>query len=375
MDEYLLKKNKGCKCPSCNNTKDYKLFKLHDHFISDKVGYCPQCGYCLTPFEYKNVQKRIIADFDESRFARQIQEDSHMESNNVPWVLRPDYITASLRDNVFIKYLSSIFSKDLVYQAAAKYGLMSQKKKKDDKWHGAVVFYQYNQEYDKISYKIMQYDENGNRIKKNSNEEIIDGIEERKNNEKDLLNQQSLVEKGKYCLFGLHFLKRPDINEKKVCIVESEKTAIICSIVYPEAIWMASAGCYYLGQDRQNRKINDLYKTIQERKNIILFPDTDVYQTDRDEILGECDWYTMATEKNWLKGVSVNYYILNKYGKTETGHDMADYILDTLNEQHITTPIDTDTIKQLKQEHKLVPFDELITHISVTPSQTPLSGT
>ena len=45
---------------------------------------------------------------------------------------------------------------------------------------------------------------------------------------------------GKYkqCLFGLHLVSDTSIN----CVVESEKTALICAMVYPELTWLATGG-------------------------------------------------------------------------------------------------------------------------------------
>ena len=164
MNNLSLEMKEGIKCPGCYSFS-YKKYKLDDSFLPDKVGYCQDCGYCLTHFEYSNIQRRIIADFDESRFARQLQGESRDGETDYPWVLKSEYITSSLRDNILIKYLTNYFSLEAVYKAAASYGLMSQKKWKSDKWHGAVAFFQYNACFEKISFKIMQYDEKGHPVK------------------------------------------------------------------------------------------------------------------------------------------------------------------------------------------------------------------
>lgn len=323
------------RCPNCKEGNYQKEQSMDLSQPSAKVGFCQDCGFCLTSFDYMNIQKRMIADFDGSRYARQLQEGQRGDNkNNYPWVLSSDFITPSLKDNVLIQYLISKFGEEKVYRAAAQYGLESQKKSEDDPWHGAAVFYQLNDAYEKVSYKIMQYDKNGHRIKakKNSGEEIeVQDCHE----EKALLNQKSLKGEGVYCLFGLHLIKRPDAENKKICIVESEKTAIICSIVYPEAIWMAAGSCYYL---REN-KMEDLYKNGIKREDIILFPDTDAFEDKDDPERGISDWYRIVEEKDWLNGVCVNYYVLNKYGKYKV-NDAGEPIIDeegmpVLNEKDI----------------------------------------
>ena len=50
------------------------------------------------------------------------------------------------------------------------------------------------------------------------------------------------------CFFGQHLLvENPD---KPVCIVESEKTAIVLSLVAPESVWLACGGCGGLSPEK-----------------------------------------------------------------------------------------------------------------------------
>jgi hypothetical protein len=74
------------------------------------------------------------------------------------------------------------------------------------------------------------------------------------------------------CLFGLHLL--PLLSRRgqgwsdppPIAIVESEKTAIICSELFPQAVWLASGGLSMLNVAR-------LYP-LRDYK-VVLFPDTD----------------------------------------------------------------------------------------------------
>lgn len=67
-----------------------------------------------------------------------------------------------------------------------------------------------------------------------------------------------------HCLFGLHLLSE---QPRTVAVVESEKTAVVCSELLPEAVWMASGGLSALNAEQ--------LKPLQGRR-IILFPDTDL---------------------------------------------------------------------------------------------------
>ncbi|SEE06085.1 hypothetical protein SAMN04487850_0386 [Prevotella aff. ruminicola Tc2-24] len=77
--------------------------------------------------------------------------------------------------------------------------------------------------------------------------------------------------KSEHCLFGLHLLSPdfyPQVGNapKTVAIVEAEKTAVICSELFPDYLWMASGGLTELNVSKL-MPLEDL--------QLILFPDTD----------------------------------------------------------------------------------------------------
>ena len=95
--------------------------------------------------------------------------------------------------------------------------------------------------------------------------------------------------KSEHCLFGLHLLKtqRGDRGGTSVCVVESEKTAVIMSALKPDYIWLATGGKTELNVAK--------LKPLQGRR-VILFPDTDeTGQTYRD-------WYEIAEAANDVFG-------------------------------------------------------------------------
>lgn len=111
--------------------------------------------------------------------------------------------------------------------------------------------------------------------------------------------------KAKYCLFGLHQLNQRYENEDEdenciVAIVESEKTAIICSELIPTLDWSSSINhkpdsinlpvIWLATGGKSNLTAQALQPIIGKR--VILFPDTDT--------TGECyrDWLSIATQAN-----------------------------------------------------------------------------
>lgn len=67
------------------------------------------------------------------------------------------------------------------------------------------------------------------------------------------------------CLFGEHLLQ--DKVNANVALVESEKTAVICSLLLPEYIWLATGG---------KSQFNDRLMVLKGRK-VTAFPDIDGY--------------------------------------------------------------------------------------------------
>jgi hypothetical protein len=67
------------------------------------------------------------------------------------------------------------------------------------------------------------------------------------------------------CLFGEHLLKRYPF--RPLALVESEKTAVICSSFWPEYIWLATGG---------KSQLNDRLQVLKGRK-VVAFPDVDGY--------------------------------------------------------------------------------------------------
>lgn len=73
-----------------------------------------------------------------------------------------------------------------------------------------------------------------------------------------------------HCLFGLHLIDRYGTNAT-ICIVESEKTALLMAIAYgnsPLQVWMAVGGESNLTRER-------LMPIIRRRRRIVLYPDRD----------------------------------------------------------------------------------------------------
>jgi hypothetical protein len=110
------------------------------------------------------------------------------------------------------------------------------------------------------------------------------------------------------CLFGEHLLNQ--FPEKTVAIVESEKTAIIASLFFPNFIWMATGGISNLSYNKLKALIG---------RSIVLFPDLCAHEK----------WINIIQPLEKLFKITVSDYLeknatpqdkLDKY-------DLADYLL------------------------------------------------
>jgi hypothetical protein len=128
----------------------------------------------------------------------------------------------------------------------------------------------------------------------------------------------------KTCLFGLHLLDKytkPGV-EQTVCIVESEKTAIIMAIAYgnhANQVWMACGGLSNINRDK-------LAPIIRQHRHICLYPDRD----------GVAAWKQRAEQLHYDR-ISVDTDPVLKWWKPEDGEkaDIADVVVRMMNTKKI----------------------------------------
>jgi hypothetical protein len=119
-------------------------------------------------------------------------------------------------------------------------------------------------------------------------------------------------QEARQCLFGEHLLDK--YPNAPVCIVESEKTAVLMAIAYgnhPLQVWMACCGASNLTRER-------LAPIIEQRRRIILYP-------DRDSIKR---WEQLAKDLNYDR-VTIDTRAVAKWWRPEDGDkaDIADVVV------------------------------------------------
>jgi hypothetical protein len=298
---YILEPYKGMntryRCPDCQ--KRDKTFSLYINTetgeqIHPSVGRCNResnCGYHYTPKQY--FQDNNIS-FDTP------QEKSYKPQNVTPQpkpisFIPKDVFKASLKayeTNHFVQFLFNLFGVEVANQLISRYFIATSKH-----WNGATVFWQIDTEGKARTGKIMLYrPTTGKRVKEPFNH--VNWVH-------SLLKQPEF--ELKQCLFGEHLLID---TTKPVAIVESEKTAILASVYFPQFIWVAVGSLTNLNAEKCS---------ILKGRTVTLFPDLNGFEK----------WSNKAKELSRLANFTVSDLLERKATETEKkqGFDLADYLI------------------------------------------------
>ena len=230
--------------------------------------------------------------------------------------------------NNLARWLSTRFPAEQVAEVLARYRTGSTR-------DGRIIYWQIDEHGQVRAGKVMAYDLDGHRKKDGKGNVCwvhsmkIDGIRF-----DEMLAPQ--------CLFGLHLIN-VDVNANDNChpedihreaqstlsfssslalqaatpplvmLVESEKTALIMSLVCPDKVWLATGG-------KANFKESMLAPLIG--LEVAVYPDADALH----------DWYTRAVEMNRILGthlhIPTGYYNLMDHDEARReGWDLADVVL------------------------------------------------
>ena len=211
---HLDKSSKKFNCPQCSKKRFVKYIETETgHYTESQYGRCDRetsCGYSMYPNNNSILNYEYIA----------------------PEPVIPSYIEKEILQKTLTKYeinplttyLYNHYNEDEVNVTIDKYQVGT-----SNQFNNSTVFWQMDYTGNIRSGKIMAYDTSTGKRRKNK-----DG--------KPLLHwAHSILEIPKYnlkqCLFGLHLLNE---TTKQVAIVESEKTALIMSIEFPNYTWMST---------------------------------------------------------------------------------------------------------------------------------------
>lgn len=196
--------------------------------------------------------------------------------------------------NSLFKFLQTRFEVSKLEAAFKRYYVgIDQSNEYTKDW---VIFWQVDFDTMVRSGKLVKYNLDGHRSK----EHAAGWIHSMKRNN-DLLYPAFNL---KQCFFGEHLLSED--TRKPVAIVESEKTAIICSLLIPNYFWLACGSKYGLNAEKCE---------ILKNRSVTLFPDLDAHE----------EWKSKAKEYNF----SISNHINNIATDSDRSEklDLADYLL------------------------------------------------
>lgn len=169
---------------------------------------------------------------------------------------------------------------------------------------GWVFFPMVDMEKRLLDGKLMAYKPDGHRLKEGYANDWMTAKLRRANR---LDENKFHTEK---CLFGMHLV--PVFPDAEICIVESEKSALICSAFCDpnERLWLATGGKAFMKPDT-------VRPLIEMKKDIVLYPDMDGYES----------WTTFCKLMAY-PNMSVSQMVKKLHIPSDGDHaDMADIII------------------------------------------------
>ena len=293
--KYHLLKYKGpssrLTCPNCGRKHCFVPYvDDNDQIAGEEYGRCnheSSCGYSLYPpseQDWRDISPRHIPQRTVQNKICTIPQD--IVKRTVRLAPRAHLLT----------FLSTIFNESIIAHLVEEYQIGVTKSQE-------TIFYQIDSKNRCRTGKVMKYNpETGRRIKDSTSSTPITWVH-------SLLKQQGVLPQEwvlTQCLFGEHLLNRyPD---KPVCLVEAEKTAVICAGLMPEYIWVAVGGKTQLGDKVE----------VLEGRTVIAFPDTDGYEK----------WKEKISERPHLNIQVSDYLELNATEEDrQMGADIADLLI------------------------------------------------
>ena len=244
-------------CPHCGKKKCFVRYVDTQHgfsYVADTVGKCyhqHSCGYHYKPSEY----------YRDNQWTG--EPKAHPDSHCRPVELPPfkplpmEYVVRShSKRSIFWQWFANDVAKQLNLSAQQLRQVF------DDYLVGAtrsgsVIFWQIDHHGQVHGGHIMQYRQDGHR----------DGFQGWTHIPLIRAGLLPLDWQLYQCLFGQHLLpQRPDAH---VCIVESEKTALVMAACQPKYLWLATCGSSGLSPERIG---------CLAGRSVTVFPDSGCYE-------------------------------------------------------------------------------------------------
>lgn len=317
MYQYSLdKSSKKFLCPNCHKKSFVRYIdNERNNYVEENFGRCDRetnCKYHLAPKQNCTISTIPAAPLK-------------IKGSTLPHALL-ELCKKNFEQNHFVQFLRMHFSDAEINLVIQKYFIGS-----SHHWKGATVFWQINDKNEIRAGKVMLYDSiSGSRIKKPFPH--ITWVHKILKIEPYNLQQ---------CLFGLH-LKN---SCKTIAILESEKSAIMMSLLLPKYSWMATGS-------KANLK-KELLLPIREF-NIVVYPDKSEFE----------DWHkiTIVLQKEGFR-IRCSRFIEDL--NVPVGTDLADLYLTARKKNYTKLPPNTLSKTQIEVKKLAKINPKILTLISV----------
>ena len=338
MKNYSLQTYKGMAtrhtCPNCGDKRSFVYYVDEENMpLHPSVGRCnheSSCGYHYTPKQYflnhPECRTSNVSSFDGQK--RDVKSKSTLTEPLKPTAIGCvpiHYVekSKSVQSN-FFRFLSILLgnyygskSQEVLKRLLGEYRLGATR-------DGCVIFWQIDMNGKVRTGKVMQYNsEDGHRIKEQG--AAINWIHSILKKQKVLPEEWQLSQ----CLFGEHLLSLyPD---KVVVLVESEKSAIIGSAIFPNYVWLATGGKSQMKEDKLR---------VLSGRTVLLFPDADGYT----------EWKQRVESMTYCKAIVSDLIEKHATPKQKADHiDIADWIIFQIQEGKLMS-----TVNHLVEAEKIL---------------------
>lgn len=252
-------RNSRYTCPQCGKAHRFTRYidtetGLH---LADHVGRCNrevECGYHYKPKEFLSPESKVVRH-ESHRFSPGSRNtltthDSLLMTDHTLTTALPATLVDYDRNHL-ITYLSGKLGGAATEQLIARYRIGTH-----HHWPGSTVYWYINRAQQPCSGKVMLYHPTtGRRVKEPYSH--VTWMH-------SLLGMEGFVRQP--CFFGEHLLAD---TTQPVCMVESEKTALVAAHLLPGSIWLATGGLSQLNMAH--------CRSVLRGRKLTLFPDAGAY--------------------------------------------------------------------------------------------------
>lgn len=287
-------------CPKCGKKRFVRYVDTINgcRYIDETVGKCDRehhCGYHYTPADYfhdhpwlKSPGWLLQSDWHKKPVA---STSLSKRLDEVLQPLSPDFATLSHSPSSTFWHWMTGDCKKKLNLSDANLARVYEDYQLGCTRESDVIFLQIDEEGRIRTGHIMQYGQDGHRL---SYQNWLHSM---------LLNNGQLPKNWVLyqCFFGQHLLRR--YPEKTVCLVESEKTAVILAALQPEYVWLATCGSSGLSAEK--------FACLKGRK-VKVIPDSGCYEK----------WHKILLDVK-----DIDYVITDQMEAYEPNTDLADVFL------------------------------------------------